>query len=125
MQTFGQLEAAVMQRLWDWQRPVAVREVLEDFQKDRTIAYTTVMTVMDNLFQKGFLKRDMHGRAFRYLPVRTREQHTADLMEQALSNGGDSAATLLYFIKQIPANEVEQLRRVLDQTVLDQKDSQP
>lgn len=125
MQTFGQLEAAVMQRLWDWQRPVAVREVLEDFQKDRTIAYTTVMTVMDNLFQKGFLEREMHGRAFRYLPVRTREQHTADLMEQALSNGGDSAATLLYFIKQIPANEVEQLRRVLDQTILDQKDSQP
>lgn len=125
MQSFGQLEAAVMQRLWDWQRPVAVREVLEDFQKDRTIAYTTVMTVMDNLFQKGFLKRDMHGRAYQYLPVRTREQHTAELMEQALSNGGDSAATLLYFVKQMPANEVEQLRQVLAQTVLDQKDSQP
>ncbi|CAN5120763.1 BlaI/MecI/CopY family transcriptional regulator [soil metagenome] len=113
MQSFGQLEAAVMQRLWDQQSPVAVREVLEDFQMDRSIAYTTVMTVMDNLFQKGFLTREMQGRAYRYRPVRTREQHTADLMEQALSNGGDSAATLLHFVEQIPANEVEQLRRVL------------
>lgn len=120
MQSFGQLEAAVMQRLWDWQRPVAVREVLEDLQRERTIAYTTVMTVMDNLFQKGFLRRDMDGRAYQYMPVQTREQHTAELMELALSSGGDSAATLLYFVKQMPAAEVEQLRQVLDRTVLDE-----
>jgi len=112
-----------MQKLWDWQRPVAVREVLEDFQKDRTIAYTTVMTVMDTLFQKGVLKRELHGRAYRYQPVRTREQHTAEIMEQALSSGGDSAATLLHFVEQMPADEVEQLRHVLDQTIREHKDS--
>lgn len=112
-----------MQKLWDWRRPVAVREVLEDFQKDRTIAYTTVMTVMDNLFRKGILERELDGRAYRYRPVRTREQHTAELMEQALSSGGDSAATLLHFVTQMPADEVEQLRQVLDQTVRDQKDA--
>jgi len=123
VRNFGQLEAAVMQKLWDWQRPVAVREVLEDFQKDRTIAYTTVMTVMDTLFQKGVLKRELHGRAYRYQPVRTREQHTAEIMEQALSSGGDSAATLLHFVEQMPADEVEQLRHVLDQTIREHKDS--
>lgn len=115
MRNLGQLEAAVMQRMWDWQRPVPVRDVLEDLQRDRSIAYTTVMTVMDTLFQKGILKREMHGRAFRYQPVRSREEHTAELMEQVLANGGDSAATLLHFVQQMPAAEVEQLRQVLDE----------
>lgn len=115
MRQFGQLEASVMQRLWDWDRPAAVREVLEDLRGDRNIAYTTVMTVMDNLFQKGILERELHGRAYLYRPLRSREQHTAELMEQVLSSGGDSGATLLHFVERMPSQEVRQLRAVLDQ----------
>ncbi|NEE08898.1 BlaI/MecI/CopY family transcriptional regulator, partial [Streptomyces sp. SID7499] len=51
----GDLEDAVMTRVWQWNRPVTVREVLEDLQQERSIAYTTVMTVMDNLHQKGWV----------------------------------------------------------------------
>jgi len=114
---FGNLEAVVMDRLWAWDRPAAVREVLEDLQKDRSIAYTTVMTVMDNLFQKGVLTRKLDGRAYRYLPVRTREQHTAELMEQVLASGGDAGATLLHFVERMPSKDVSQLREVLDQII--------
>ncbi|EFL33905.1 conserved hypothetical protein [Streptomyces viridochromogenes DSM 40736] len=53
----GELEDAVMSRVWKWNRPVTVREVLEDLQKERSIAYTTVMTVLDNLHQKGWVRR--------------------------------------------------------------------
>ena len=117
MRQFGNLEAVVMDRLWAWDRPAAVREVLEDLQKDRSIAYTTVMTVMDNLFQKGVLTRKLDGRAYRYLPVRTREQHTAELMEQVLASGGDAGATLLHFVERMPSKDVSQLREVLDQII--------
>ena len=106
-----------MDRLWAWDRPVAVREVLEDLQKDRTIAYTTVMTVMDNLFQKGVLSRDLDGRAYRYQAVRSREQHTAELMEQVLASGGDAGATLLHFVERMPRKDVGKLRKVLDQII--------
>lgn len=110
-----------MQVLWKSGRPAFVREVLEDLQRDRTIAYTTVMTVMDNLFQKGILQRELHGRAYLYRPVRTREQHTAGLMEQALSGGGDSGATLMHFVEQMPLEDVAQLREVLDRLASDGK----
>lgn len=108
-----------MQVLWKSGRPAVVREVLEDLQRDRTIAYTTVMTVMDNLFQKGILERELHGRAYRYRPVRTREQHTADLMEEALSSGGDPGATLMHFVEQMPAEDVAQLRELLNRRTFD------
>lgn len=58
----GDLEDAVMTRVWQWNRPVTVREVLEDLQQERSIAYTTVMTVMDNLHQKGWVRREVDGR---------------------------------------------------------------
>ena len=103
-----------MQVLWRMGRPAVVREVLDELQRDRKLAYTTVMTVMDNLFHKGILERELDGRAYRYRPLRTREQHTADLMEEVLSGSGDSAATLMHFVEQMPAQEVAQLRDVLD-----------
>ncbi|WNB84758.1 BlaI/MecI/CopY family transcriptional regulator [Cellulomonas sp. ATA003] len=68
MPKLGQLEAVVMNKLWGYGRAAAVREVLEDLQRDRNVAYTTVMTVMDNLHRKGLLTREMQGRAYRYSP---------------------------------------------------------
>jgi Penicillinase repressor len=49
MRQFGELEAVIMDRLWDRGKPALVREVLDDLRKDRPLAYTTVMTVMENL----------------------------------------------------------------------------
>jgi len=49
MPALGDLEVQVMRRIWARREPVTVREVLGDLQRDRNIAYTTVMTVMGNL----------------------------------------------------------------------------
>ncbi len=113
MRQLGELEAAVMDRLWAWNRPVVVREVLQDLQRDRAIAYTTVMTVLDNLHRKGFAVRQKDGRAYRYRPALTREQHTARVIEQVLASSGDREAALLHFVEQMPAEEVRRLREAL------------
>jgi predicted transcriptional regulator len=102
-----------MERLWSYGHPVPVREVLEDLQRDRTIAYTTVMTVMDKLHRKGFLTREMDGRAYRYQPAQTREQHNAAVMGEVLAGSSDRAATLLHFLEQMPPEEVARLRAAL------------
>ena len=116
MRQLGQLEAAVMTRVWAADRPVLVREVLEELQRDRPLAYTTVMTVMDNLHKKGFLSRDRQGRAYAYRAVRTRAEHTAEMMEEVLaSTGGDRAATLMHFVESISADEMDELRAAIDQ----------
>ncbi len=116
MPPLGHLEAAVMERLWVRDRPMAVREVLEDLQQDRDLAYTTVMTVLDNLHRKGMVIREKVGRAYVYRPARSKATHTADLMEQALSTTADRGTALMHFIRQMPAEEAAELRRLLDST---------
>lgn len=101
MRQLGELEAAVMDRLWSWNRPTRVREVLDDLRAERDLAYTTVMTVMDNLHRKGLLARERDGRAYRYRPTASREEHTAALMEQTLAAGGDRGAVLLRFVRRM------------------------
>jgi predicted transcriptional regulator len=111
----GQLEAAVMQRLWDWGRPAAVRDVLEDLQRERKLAYTTVMTVLDNLHGKGLVRREKSGRAYLYVPAVTREEHTASLLSHVLSTSGDRGATLLHFVGRLDPDQLADLRAALDE----------
>ncbi|MEU2979384.1 BlaI/MecI/CopY family transcriptional regulator [Streptomyces hirsutus] len=93
----GELEDTVMTRVWKWNRPVTVREVLEDLQKERSIAYTTVMTVLDNLHQKGWVRRQAEGRAYRYEAVSTRAAYAAALMNEAWAQSDNPAAALVAF----------------------------
>lgn len=86
-----------MTRVWKWNRPVTVREVLEDLQRERSIAYTTVMTVLDNLRQKGWVRREAEGRAYRYEAVSTRAAYAAALMNEAWSHSDNPAAALVAF----------------------------
>ena len=111
---FGELEAAVMDRVWDHDPYlVTVREIYEEMAEQRQIAYTTVMSTMDNLHTKGWLDRERDGRAYRYWAVMTREEHTARLMREALDGGGRSELVLNHFIDQIGPEESDGLRLAL------------
>ncbi|GAB3930253.1 BlaI/MecI/CopY family transcriptional regulator [Kribbella albertanoniae] len=113
MRGFGDLEAVVMNHLWTQDTPATVRTVLDHLQTTRPLAYTTVLTVMDNLHSKGFLARERDGRAHRYRPTRSRAEYAAELMGEALADSGDPVAALLQFVEQMPPNEVSQLRTLL------------
>ncbi|WP_078882393.1 BlaI/MecI/CopY family transcriptional regulator [Streptomyces rimosus] len=106
----GDLEDAVMTRVWEWNRPVTVREVLEDLQKERSIAYTTVMTVLDNLHQKGWVRREAEGRAYRYEAVSTRAAYAAALMNEAWSASDNPAAALVAFFGMMSPEQRHALR---------------
>ncbi|MFE7464025.1 BlaI/MecI/CopY family transcriptional regulator [Streptomyces sp. NPDC057499] len=99
-----------MTRVWQWNRPVTVREVLEDLQQERSIAYTTVMTVMDNLHQKGWVRREVDGRAYRYTAVSTRAAYSAALMNEAWSRSDNPAAALVAFFGMMSAEQREALK---------------
>ncbi|WP_165702559.1 BlaI/MecI/CopY family transcriptional regulator, partial [Mycobacteroides abscessus] len=60
----GEREATIMELLWSAAEPVTVRDVLD--RLERPLAYTTVMTVLDNLHNKGHVTREKVGRAFQY-----------------------------------------------------------
>lgn len=99
-----------MTRVWKWNRPVTVREVLEDLQQERSIAYTTVMTVLDNLHQKGWVRREAEGRAYRYEAVSTRAAYAAALMNDAWSQSDNPAAALVAFFGMMSDEQRHALR---------------
>ena len=105
----GELEDAVMTRVWKWNRPVTVREVLEDLQQERPIAYTTVMTVLGNLHQKGLVRRQPEGRAYRYEAVSTRAAYAAALMNDAWSQSDNPAAALIAFFGMLSEEQHQAL----------------
>ena len=112
---FGQLEASIMERMWSRgpSAAVSVREVLTELRAERDIAYTTVMSTMDNLHTKGWLARERHGRAYRYHATMTREERSARLMSTALAGGGRPDLVLQYFVEQMGHDESETIRRAL------------
>ncbi|MEX7470353.1 MULTISPECIES: BlaI/MecI/CopY family transcriptional regulator [Mycobacteriaceae] len=110
---FGELEASIMDRLWNRESDATVRDILDELSAERDIAYTTVMSTMDNLHGKGWLSRERDGRAYRYRPTLTREEHSARLMLDALNGGGRSEAVLSHFVAQIDAAESADLRAAL------------
>ncbi len=121
---FGELEAVIMDRVWNHDEPTTtVREVFDDLATERDIAYTTVMSTMDNLHRKGWLARERDGKAYRYWPTLTREEHSANLMREALHGGGRSDLVLAHFVDQIAPDESAGLRAALRR--LTQKPDQP
>lgn len=109
----GEIEAAVMATLWAAPAAMSVREVRDALADRRDWAYTTVMTVMDNLHKKGWLQRQRHGRAFIYQPVASREAYVAELMGEALRDSEDRPAAFLHFVRGISPEDSEALRGAL------------
>lgn len=110
LRQFGDLEAVVMDVLWSATDALTVRHVHGDISKTRQLAYTTVMSTMDNLFRKGWLVRDKVGLAYHYRPTMSREEHSANLMRTVFESGGDSELILNFFLEQIGNDESGKLR---------------
>jgi predicted transcriptional regulator len=110
---FGELESAIMDVVWASDRAYLVREVRERLSYNRSLAYTTVMTVMNILYGKGVLCREKQGRAWRYWPTESREEHDARLMAEVLRSGGNEHITMMRFVERVSDEERESLRNAV------------
>lgn len=113
MRGFGDLEAVIMHLVWEQDGPVTVRELCDELRQERAIAYTTVMSTMDNLHRKGWLARAKDGKAYRYTATASREEYSARLMREALAGGGDTEAVLSHFVAEMGGQESEVLAAVV------------
>lgn len=110
----GELELKVMDILWAAEEPLRVRDVLDRLSGQRELAYTTVMTVLDHLHTKGWVRRAKRGRAYTYVPDRSREEAGAQLLREVLDSSGDAESVLLRFARSVSDRESQLLRRALD-----------
>jgi predicted transcriptional regulator len=109
----GDLETAVMGVLWDSAEPAKVRDVLDRLRTPKQLAYTTVMTVLDNLHRKGWVRRELEGKAYRYEPEISREAAAARALRDVLESSGNPEGVLLHFAQSASDEESELLRKGL------------
>ncbi|MBA8793385.1 putative transcriptional regulator [Friedmanniella endophytica] len=119
MNALGDLERQVMDRLWADPAPQSVREVHQALSRDRELAYTTVMTVLDRLAKKGLVRRERDGRAYRYQAGQTRDELVAELMHSTLADElsdreDDRTAALVAFVGRVSPDEAAAMRAALD-----------
>ena len=79
----GDLQAAVMEIFWR-RDSATVREVADELNRKRSLAYTTVLTLVSRLFSRELLSREPEGRGFRYRATKSREEFLAQLSDRLI-----------------------------------------
>ncbi|WUH89803.1 BlaI/MecI/CopY family transcriptional regulator [Streptomyces sp. NBC_00433] len=107
----GELENEVLAALWAAGEPVGAGAVREQVAGDP--AYTTVLTILIRLYDKGLVTRKRAGRSYLYSPVRDEAGHAAAGMRDLLEHGGDRAAVLARFVSELPDEDERLLEQLL------------
>ena len=109
----GALEKAVLLQLWALGRPATPADVLTGLDDD--LAYTTVLTILTRLWNKGLVVRTRRGRAFAYEPAVTEAELTASRMHESLAAASDPKAALVTFVGSLSKTQTRALRALLDE----------
>lgn len=101
-----------------WQREaVTVRDVYEELLQRRKIAYTTVMTALKTLEQKGYLKTTMHERAYVYQPTQPKNQVITGMVREFVQRvfNGSAQPLVVHLLedKQLTESELRDISRML------------
>ena len=95
----------------------SVRQVYEVMLKRRRIAYTTVMTMMNILETKGFLKKRQEDRAYIYSPTQPQKQVIGSLVRDFVNRvfNGSAEPLLLHLVEdqQVTEKELEEVRKMI------------
>jgi predicted transcriptional regulator len=110
-------ELELMKIIWRHEAPVTVRDVYEELRGRRPVAYTTVMTSMKTLEQKGHLKATQQDRAYLYRPARPKQQVIRDMVRDFVDRvfNGSSRPLVLHLLEesQISESELREITRML------------
>lgn len=117
-QVLGDLEADIMEAVWQYEE-VTVRDIHEQLNSRRQIAYTTVMTVMTRLAEKGILSKIKSGSAHRYKPAVSRDEFTESAVQKIMGKLLEdfTAPTLSQFVDFIETEDpkkMEELAKMIE-----------
>lgn len=110
-------ELELMKIVWGHDEPVTVRDVYEELRTRRPVAYTTVMTSLKTLEQKGHLKATQQDRAYLYRPARPKHQVIGDMVRDFVDRvfNGSSRPLVLHLLEdnQLSETELREITRML------------
>jgi predicted transcriptional regulator len=109
-------ELEIMHVVWELD-DATVREVHERLNQRRALAYTTVMTMMNILEEKGHLTRHKQGRAYRYEPVRPKSQVISGMVDDFVGKvfEGSARPLVLGLVKErkLSEGDLEEIARMI------------
>jgi predicted transcriptional regulator len=108
----GELESEVLTILWAADGARTPAEVLDALEGD--VAYTTAMTILSRLWQKGLAEREPRGRAYAYRPKVSEAELAAQRMQATLARTHDREAALARFVGSLSKKDERALRHLLD-----------
>jgi predicted transcriptional regulator len=113
VKVLGPLETEIMQILWQDERST-VKKVHRKLSQHREIAYTTVMTTMSRLSEKGVLNRQREGLAYVYTPAISEDDFVSLVVRQVLDGLLDdySDTAVDYMVDYLARNNPAELRRL-------------
>ncbi|MFC1564227.1 BlaI/MecI/CopY family transcriptional regulator [candidate division KSB1 bacterium] len=116
-QILGDLEADIMELLWQ-KGELTVREVYGILKSDREIAYTTVMTVMSRLSEKGLLDKIKSGSAYIYIPIVSESEFTQSTVKKVMKSlledfAAPSINQFIDFFEEDP-QKMEELAKLIE-----------
>jgi predicted transcriptional regulator len=113
VKVLGPLETEIMQIIWQDDRST-VKKVHRKLSQHREIAYTTVMTTMTRLAEKGVLSRHREGLAYVYTPAITEEDFVTMVVQQVLDGLLDdySETAIDYMVDYLARHNPTELKRL-------------
>lgn len=115
----GELEKQIMDILWAHEQ-CSAREVLKILENDKKLAYTTVATILQRLYEKGLVKRTEHTSGHVYSPKVTRESYSKNIaqsfLKKFLDSFGDIAiASFAESVDILPEKKRKHFLKLLEQ----------
>lgn len=117
-QSIGDQELEVLQHVSD-NAPVTVRDVTENYGKSHGLARTTILTVMERLRNKNYIRREMVNGVYRYMPCIPKCELLKDLVREFAERvlGGSNQALVAYLAQDANLSEedLNKLQNIVDQ----------
>lgn len=114
----GETEMEVLHHVWDFGE-ATVKDVQERILEDRKVAYTTIMTVMKNLTEKGYLKYRKEGVTYVYSPAKEPESVRfnliKDLVKKVFKGSPAELVQTLVQGEKLTSQERQELRKMIDE----------
>lgn len=112
-----ELELEILKVVWQ-KEPTTVREVRDALAEVRDLAYTTVMTVMSIMADKGYLKRKKDGRSYVYEAVYREHKASRNILQDVIDRvfGGSTTAVMQHLLEtsDIDDDELKQIRSLIN-----------
>ncbi len=122
---FGELEAKIMEILWEM-GPLKGKIIHQEITKEKKLAYTTILTVLDRLSKKGFIEKIQKPHSIIFIPTVKKEEFKKFLVKQLINSAVNisnelAISTFADTFSKIDPKELEKISKLIKDKLNEKK----